>query len=662
MARSVRIPPQSITLPEALDLQTVAQLKELLDLLPDATRPSRKAEILAALQRHLAGERLEKLWGRLDEIQQSAVSETLYGPDGEFVTTRFRAKYEVLPELDITIEHRRSRIRRPSPLRLFLYNPYRYGGGALVIPRDLQERLRVFVPRPAAPTLPTLDELPELPEPVEEGRSVSRRGGGDEGTSVSRHGGDGERTSAVPGKSLRPTPTGSSRDGAAAARPAPLVRRDMERAAQQDLLAVLRLIDHGKVAVGAKTLRASAAGVRNVAEVLYDGDFYDPAPEKRYPWEQTIGPVRAFAWPWLVQAAKLAERHGARLALTRAGRAALSAPPADTLRRLWRRWLKSTLLDEFSRIDAIKGQQRGKGRHSMTAASSRRPVIAEALEQCPVGRWVRTGDFSRFMQASGSDFSITRDPWKLYIAEPHYGSLGYDGYHGWHILQERYLLCFLFEYAATLGLIDVACSDPRGAREDYRDLWGTDDLKFLSRYDGLQYFRLNPLGAFCLGLAESYEPAAPQARASLAVFPNLRLEVTEAPLSPEERLLLETYATAESETAWRLDRDKTLSAIESGHPASDLRDFLTSRDDQPLPEMVEGFLRTTERRARALTPRGAALLIECADADLAAMLATHERTAKLCLRTGERHLTVRAGSEDTFRKVIRALGYGMPRA
>ena len=304
MARSARIPPQSITLPEALDLQTVAQLKELLDLLPDATRPSRKAEILTALQRHLAGERLEKLWGRLDEIQQSAVSETLYGPDGEFVTTRFRAKYGVLPELDITIEHRRRRIRRPSPLRLFLYGPYRYGGGALVIPRDLQERLRVFVPRPAAPTLPTLDELPELPEPVEEGRSVSRRGG-DEGTS------------AVPGKSLRPTPTGSSRDGAAAARPAPLVRRDMERAAQQDLLAVLRLIDRGKVAVSARTLRASAAGVRNIAEVLCDGDFYDPAPEKKHPWEQTIGPVRAFAWPWLVQAAKLAERHGARLALTK---------------------------------------------------------------------------------------------------------------------------------------------------------------------------------------------------------------------------------------------------------------------------------------------------------------------------------------------------------
>ena len=279
-----------------------------------------------------------------------------------------------------------------------------------------------------------------------------------------------------------------------------------------------------------------------------------------------------------------------------------------------------------------------------------------------MGLWVHTGDFSRFMQASGDfDFSVTRDPWKLYIAEAHYGSLGYEGHHGWHILQGRYLLCLLFEYAATLGLIDVAYTDPHGARWDYRDLWGADDLLFLSRYDGLHYFRLNPLGAYCLGVAETYEPGTPEPRASLTVLPGLRLKVAGAPLSGEERLVLETYATAESEELWCLDRDKTLSAIENGHGANELRDFLTARDDQPLPETVEGFLRDTLRRARALVPRGSALLIECIDADLAAQLASHARTAKLCLRAGERHLAVRAESEDAFRKAVHKMGYGMPR-
>ena len=646
MTRTYKTHLQGITLSEALNLLTVDRLKELIDLLTGATRPTRKAEIIAVLRRRLAGKSLAKLWHELDETQRLAVSETLYGPDGAFVETRFRAKYGVMPAFDTPASRRGYRAARPTLLRLFLYPADRYDSGATVIPGELQERLRAFVPHPEAPALPAREDLPETAAEDEKHSGQSGEDNGEETATTGR---------SVDRRSRRASPI------QAATLQAPLVRRGMERAAQQDLLTVLRLIERGKVAVSATTRQASAAAVRNVAAILCDGDFYDPAPQKKHAGVQTVGPLRAFAWPWLVQAANLAERRGNRLALTKAGRAALSAPPADTLRRLWQRWLGTTLLDEFSRIDAIKGQ-RGRARRTMTAASSRRAAIAEALKECPVGLWVRTGDFSRFMQASGDfDFDITHDPWKLYIAEAHYGSLGYDGYHGWNILQERYLLCLLFEYAATLGLIDVAYSDPHGARWDYLDLWGADDLDFLSRYDGLHYFRVNPLGAYCLGIAKTYEPKTPPARASLTVLPNLRLKVMEIPLSGEEKLLLETYATAESEEVWCLDRDKTLSAIESGHPANELRDFLTARDDQPLPETVEGFLRDTLRRARALMPQGTALLIECADADLATLLASHASTAKLCLRAGERHLAVKAKSEDTFRKAVHKMGYGMPR-
>ena len=297
----------------------------------------------------------------------------------------------------------------------------------------------------------------------------------------------------------------------------------------------------------------------------------------------------------------------------------------------------------------------------MTAASNRRPVIAEALAQCPVGRWVRFDDFSRFMQAASFEFAITRDPWSLYIAEPNYGSLGYAGHHDWDLLEGRYLLCLLFEYTATLGMIDVAYTHPDEARSDFAKLWGADEMVWLSRYDGLEYFRLNSLGGYCLGLAAAYKPDMPPDHASLTVFPDLRL-CADTPLSPDERMMLETYANAESDAVWRLDGDKTLVAIESGHDADALREFLAMRDEQPLPETVEGFLRNAERGARALSVRGTALLIECADADVAARLATDERTARLCLRAGERHLVVRTKSEEAFRKTVRKLGYGMTHA
>ena len=75
------------------------------------------------------------------------------------------------------------------------------------------------------------------------------------------------------------------------------------------------------------------------------------------------------------------------------------------------------------------------------------------------------------MQVEGFDFAVNRDPWNLYLAEPEYGSLGYAGSHDWAIIEGRYALCLLFEYAATLGLIDVAYAEPHGARPDYTHMW-----------------------------------------------------------------------------------------------------------------------------------------------------------------------------------------------
>ena len=87
----------------------------------------------------------------------------------------------------------------------------------------------------------------------------------------------------------------------------------------------------------------------------------------------------------------------------------------------------------------------------MTAVPGRRAAIADALSECPVGRWVCFDDFGRFMQVEGFDFVVNRDPWNLYLAEPEYGSLGYDGSHDWAIIEGRYALCLLFEYAAHPG-------------------------------------------------------------------------------------------------------------------------------------------------------------------------------------------------------------------
>ncbi len=634
MARKSKPQPQNLSLADALNILTVDDLRPRVRLLKTSEDAKRKAEFVAVIEKHLEGERLKALWERLDDLQQKAVSEAIHSTDGRFDRAQFQAKYGDLPDFG-TRKGRWGYGVDPSLLRLFFYSEARYQDTASVVPRELRQRLLKFVPEPAAPALDTLDELPESYELEEVSYSLAED---DDGILV------------VMGKRMYQMPRKPPKKEVEVHH-IPIIRRDMERAASQDLQTVLRLIDRGKVTVSDKTFQPSAATAKGISEVLRDGDFFE---------DQDIGPIKAFAWPLLVQAGRLAELQGRKLALARAGRKALSTPPAETLRTVWQRWLKSTLLDEFNRVDEIKGQP-GKGKRAMTAMAGRRAVIAEALEQCPVGSWVSFDTYSRFMQAGSFNFEVTRDPWQLYIADVNYGNLGNQGYHDWHILQDRYILCLLFEYAATLGLIDVAYVDPRGARPNYQDMWGADDLDFLSRYDGLLYFRLNPLGAFCLGLASDYVPSALEARGALSVMPNLQIQSTGDALSPDEMLLLDTYAEQESDDVWRLSRDKALSAVENGNQIAELQAFLASRDEQPLPDTVESFIVTTERQAKALVNKGMALLIECADAKVAEQVATHDVTQPLCQRAGERHLVVQADAEEPFRKALHALGYGMPK-
>ncbi len=601
------------TLAAALQYQTVDQLKMLAVLFStDQRRPTRKAELIEFIQQHTEGDKLKALWRQLDTLQQAAIAETVYSQDGYFRPDQFSAKYGKAPNWGTSDRYGYRRV--PSLLGLFFFDG--------TIPDDLRRRFREFVPKPEPARLTSQDNLPGEWELVGHGWNPQTR----------RREPHSER---IP---ISPVLT--------------------ERAARHDLKAVLRLIDAGKLTVSDKTHQPGAAALKAVGALLSGGDFYDDAQgDNEY---QKIGSIKAFAWPLLVQAGNLAALGEKCLELTKTGQKALSAPAEKILAQLWQRWLKTTLLDELRRIDCIKGQT-GKGQRGLTAVAGRRAVINQALRDCPAGKWIAVNELFRQMRAIELTFEVTRNPWDLYISNPHYGSLGDGGFHGWHILQARYCLCVLFEYAATLGLIDVAYIPPYGARPDYGDLWGTDDLAFFSRYDGLVYFRINPLGAYCLGMATDYRPSIPETQALLRVLPNLEIATVGEPLEPADEMFLNCYAHKISDVVWKLDQARLLEAVEAGHSVSALQELLQARSDQPLPETVTRFLSDMVNRATRLQDKGAARLIECADAALATLIANDSRTKPYCLLAGDRYLAVPADAETRFRTALRKVGYSLPK-
>lgn len=282
--------------------------------------------------------------------------------------------------------------------------------------------------------------------------------------------------------------------------------------ALSNLVAVLELTADGQMRCSAATRRPLAATVRLVQDALVAGDYYDTADLEAAHHDSahhdsahhdrahhdSAGPIAAFAWPMLLQAGGLARLAGTGLELTPRGETVLATPSYQALGELWSRWRRSVSHDELSRIEAIRGQRKPG---TLTSAARRRAAVADALAAVEPGIWIDVDTLFAIMQAQPAPLAVARSPlaqWRLYLVDSYYGSLGPAGWKAWNALEGRYALCVLFEYAATLGVIDVAYTGPRGARDDYGQLWGADRFDSLSRYDGLAAVCVNDLGAAVL--------------------------------------------------------------------------------------------------------------------------------------------------------------------
>ena len=124
-----------------------------------------------------------------------------------------------------------------------------------------------------------------------------------------------------------------------------------------------------------------------------------------------------------------------------------------------------------------------------------------------------------------------RSIWNLYITDPQCSRLGHAGFHNWTLLEGRCILAAVFEYAATLGLIDIAYSDPAGEREDFRGNWGTDDQGSLSRYDDLHAIPVNAWVPTFLGSPRIYRPQRPSPPSRSRYLPNHDVVALGAPPS-----------------------------------------------------------------------------------------------------------------------------------
>ena len=616
---------------EALSALTVEDLKWYASLL-ERKVPTRKAEIMAPLVDALTDPaEIRRLFGRLTKLQQQVIAEVVHKLDGRYERMVLEAKYPgsqtpINPRTQYSYNYYSFGSGKSKPTAsvydaLFFYD-YQFG---YIIPHDLAANLRSIAPPPPPFELRGHDKLP-----VSRVLSLYNEAGVEPDYMVA----------------------------------------ETEQAVFHDLAATLYLINEGKVKLSAATRQPGLVVVRALRERLLIADYFaDQA------YERAEDAMRPLALIMLVQAAKWAELEGSsmKLALTKSGQALLSgAIQAKDIRHAWQRWVKTDLLDELSRIRAIKGQQ-AKGVR-LTKPAERRQRLVTALEACPPGRWVELETFFRYLRAERLSPQIEREGSSgLSIGYGYYDGEAWADYYPddyWEGVIGSYLRALLWEYAGTLGLIEPAYVAPEDVPAEVRDRMPEGDYDFLSRYDGLLGFRVTPLGAYALGLTEQYTPPPPPRRQGppvLQLLPNLDIVITDpGRAAPNDRVFLERIGAAEHENVYHLSRERLLDAMDQGLSLAQVKDFLVNSsglEEAGWPQTVRVFFEDIERRLDLVRDAGRAWMLESDDLYVLMEIAhaPEVRGGVLLATAGERTvLLVPEEKEAAVRRQLRKLGY-LPR-
>lgn len=583
--------------------------------------PTRKADLIALIVSALTNPaEIERLWSRLTRLQQQVVAETVHNLGGRYDGELIEAKY---PGATAPLGARGyggthiyfsfGTHKKPATLYDILFFAS-YDSG-FYIPSDVAALLRAIAPLPQPAELHSHADLAALGRP--------------------------RRSKAEVG----------------------IMSGDAEHTVFDDLVTTLYLIKQGKISVSPSTRLPTLTSVRQLKQRLLLGDYFG---DQEYTRSEDA--IRPLALTMLVQAARWAApgSSGGKLELTKAGQTLLDTRlEAAHVREAWSRWLKSDLLDELGRIRAIKGQQSKAAR--LTKPAERREKLVSILRACPVDRWINLDEFFRYMRAEGQAPVIERNsPSALYIGS--YSEYGweYNRANYWNIVIGSYLRAVLWEYAATLGLIEIAYTWPEEMPLDVGDSYMLADLEYVSRYDGLLGLRLTQLGAYVLGQTEHYERPAARERSVpvLKVLPNLDVVITDANRATlQDRIFLERIGVAQSQDVYRLSREQILEAAEQGVDLAQIMAFLTTNSgvaEDELPQTVRVFLSDVASRIGILQEAGRMLLFESLDPYVLTELANKPElrsAVRLATIDGQAVLLVQEEREAAVRRQIRKLGY-----
>jgi hypothetical protein len=309
----------------------------------------------------------------------------------------------------------------------------------------------------------------------------------------------------------------------------------------------------------------------------------------------------------------------------------IELPYEQLIKKLFDVYMQSKNFDEISIMKGIKSK---RGHNPFEA----RQNLARELQYCPLGQPVYTKEFERYLRISAKTFARKNAKYVIVTGNHYYGyGVEWEQY-------EHPLINIILSFFGALGIIDIA--------------WGEDTSVYADRGRRIpNAFRVNPLGAYVLGLSDSYAaPAAPKTKmeGGFTVLPDYTIVVPDSSdrLKHEihfEKLFTKVSATAEA-VIYRLDFETVVRAIDSGANVADLRRYL-SASDKPVPENVVRALDDWERQVGRIRLRQVTILV-CDDVALLEEVIRYKGMGELVRERVAHAVVVDGSATNKIKKVI----------
>ncbi|MDR1135362.1 MAG: helicase-associated domain-containing protein [Clostridiales Family XIII bacterium] len=309
----------------------------------------------------------------------------------------------------------------------------------------------------------------------------------------------------------------------------------------------------------------------------------------------------------------------------------VSLPHGQLIKKLFEAYLKSKSFDEISIMRGIKSK---RGHNPVDA----RQNIAEEMKYCPIGQAVDTREFERYLRIAKKTFARKEE---RYVVET--GNNYYDYSVKWEYY-EHLLINIILSFFGALGIIDI--------------VWGEGRSVYADRGRRIPVaFRINPLGAYVLGLTDSYAaPDMPNAKIAggFTVLPDYTIVIPDSLNRLKHELYFEKLFTKVSSTdeasIYRLDFETVVRATDSGESIDDLRKYLLA-SDKPTPKNVVSALADWEKQVGRIRLRQVTIL-ECDDDALLAEVIRYKGMGELVKEKISAAIVVEDGATKKIKKVI----------